>query len=162
VIFSEARKYSANTRKLGAKLDSQGPLRDVITTLQVRIESRRVEHASSLNLQRRIHVTLAQKQRSSRAIHVKLCRDLLSFTQRLPCTVRNFLARQQTYSREHTRERKTQIVLVRASGNVGYQIDNGSNRTCHAFTNTRSLTRASCGLPHVTTPASAVKCYTLV
>ena len=68
VIFSEAKKFPRIHVRLRSKPDKQGPLLDVLMVVQVMIEGRHVKPASTLNLQSRIHVKPAQKQRSSRAI----------------------------------------------------------------------------------------------
>jgi hypothetical protein len=46
-------------------------------------EGRHVMLAAILNLQRLDHVKLRRKHKTSRAKHVKLCRDLLSLSQKL-------------------------------------------------------------------------------
>jgi hypothetical protein len=56
----------------------------VITILQIKLTAAQIKHAAILNLQRRIHVTPSAKQGSSRAIHVTLSPQLLSFSAKLP------------------------------------------------------------------------------
>ena len=42
-------------------------------------------HAASRNLQRCIHVTFGRKHKNFQVKHVKLCGELLSLRQKLPC-----------------------------------------------------------------------------
>ena len=85
VIVDEVKKYSPNARKLKAKAGKQFEKLDVITIVHVKIERKPVKHAASINLQRYIHVKSAPKHRTSKPKHVKLGRDLLSRSQKLPC-----------------------------------------------------------------------------
>ena len=52
VIVNEARKYSANARKLEAKADKQFERLDVITILQIKTKGYAVKHAARFDLQR--------------------------------------------------------------------------------------------------------------
>jgi hypothetical protein len=90
--------------------------------VQVRTEGKAVKHTVRFNLQRLIHVKPRLKQRRSQAKHVKLCRELLSrsqkllsLRQKLLSLAKNFLALQKTCQHE----RKHILILSVRVGNAG-------------------------------------------
>jgi len=117
VIVDEVRKYSPNAGTLETKAEKRFEQLDVITIVQVKPERGAVKHAGSFNLQNFIHVKLELKLRRSQAEHVKLCADLLSCSQKLPCVRKElpcFRRKLPCFAQNMSAQTQTYIDLVRA------------------------------------------------
>ena len=68
-----------------SEADKQCERLDVITIMQVKIETHAVKHAARFDLQSRVLVKPSREQRSSQAKHVEFYPDLLRCNEKLSC-----------------------------------------------------------------------------